>query len=154
MLTFLVAIGSFIGFIVAYHTYGRWLARMFFNSTPRRKFPAGNCATSGLCADAKRGDLRASLYQHRGNWADRRSGNRGILGLAASVAVGAPRVDLHRRRARFRRAGRKLFATGVKPWANRRPDDCAASQDVVFADTVFCADRRAGNFWARHCPTV
>ncbi|REK25889.1 MAG: carbon starvation protein A [Planctomycetota bacterium] len=31
MLTLLVAIGSFLGFIIAYHTYGRWLARKIFN---------------------------------------------------------------------------------------------------------------------------
>ena len=30
MSTFLLAIGSFLGFIVAYHTYGRWLARKIF----------------------------------------------------------------------------------------------------------------------------
>jgi len=30
MLTLLVAVGSFVGFIVAYHTYGRWLATRIF----------------------------------------------------------------------------------------------------------------------------
>ncbi|MBC8351486.1 MAG: carbon starvation protein A [Planctomycetes bacterium] len=30
MTTLLVAIGSFVGFIIAYHTYGRWLARKIF----------------------------------------------------------------------------------------------------------------------------
>ncbi|MEM9353786.1 MAG: carbon starvation protein A [Planctomycetota bacterium] len=30
MLTLLVAVGSFLGFIVAYHTYGRWLGRSVF----------------------------------------------------------------------------------------------------------------------------
>ena len=30
MFTLLVALGSFVGFIVAYHTYGRWLARRIF----------------------------------------------------------------------------------------------------------------------------
>ena len=31
MLTLLVAIGSFFGFLLAYHTYGRWLSRKIFN---------------------------------------------------------------------------------------------------------------------------
>lgn len=31
MITLLVAIGSFVGFIVAYHTYGKWLASKIFN---------------------------------------------------------------------------------------------------------------------------
>ena len=30
MTTLLVAVGSFVGFLVAYHTYGRWLARKIF----------------------------------------------------------------------------------------------------------------------------
>ena len=30
MITLLVAVLSFVGFIVAYHTYGRWLARRIF----------------------------------------------------------------------------------------------------------------------------
>ena len=30
MITVLVAVFSFVGFIVAYHTYGRWLARRIF----------------------------------------------------------------------------------------------------------------------------
>ena len=29
--TLLVAIGSFVGFIIAYHTYGRWLSNRIFN---------------------------------------------------------------------------------------------------------------------------
>ena len=28
--TFLIAIGSFVGFLIAYHTYGRWLAKRIF----------------------------------------------------------------------------------------------------------------------------
>ncbi|MCA8997384.1 MAG: carbon starvation protein A [Planctomycetaceae bacterium] len=31
MSTLLVAIGSFVGFLVAYHTYGRWLSKKIFN---------------------------------------------------------------------------------------------------------------------------
>ena len=30
MTTFLIAVGSFFGFIIAYHTYGRWIARKVF----------------------------------------------------------------------------------------------------------------------------
>jgi carbon starvation protein len=40
MLTFLVAIGSFVGFIVAYHTYGRWLARRIFQLDPNAEVPS------------------------------------------------------------------------------------------------------------------
>ena len=31
MQTLLLALGSFAGFIVAYYTYGRWLARKLFH---------------------------------------------------------------------------------------------------------------------------
>lgn len=40
MLTFLVAVGSFAGFIVAYHTYGRWLARRIFQLNPQAEVPS------------------------------------------------------------------------------------------------------------------
>ncbi|MFK7817711.1 MAG: carbon starvation protein A [Planctomycetaceae bacterium] len=40
MTTLLIAIGSFIGFIVAYHTYGKWLARRIFNLNPDAVTPS------------------------------------------------------------------------------------------------------------------
>lgn len=40
MLTLLVAIGSFVGFLVAYHTYGRWLARKIFAIDPAAPVPS------------------------------------------------------------------------------------------------------------------
>jgi carbon starvation protein len=38
--TFLIAIGSFFGFIVAYNTYGRWLAIRIFNLDPHAVVPS------------------------------------------------------------------------------------------------------------------
>lgn len=40
MSTLLIAVGSFVGFIVAYHTYGRWLARRIFNLDPNAQVPS------------------------------------------------------------------------------------------------------------------
>ena len=40
MLTLLVALGSFFAFIVAYHTYGRWLSRRIFRLDDQREVPA------------------------------------------------------------------------------------------------------------------
>ena len=40
MYTLLIAIGSFVGFIVAYHTYGRWIATRVFNLDPNAKVPS------------------------------------------------------------------------------------------------------------------
>jgi len=40
MLTLLIAAGSFLGFIVAYHTYGRWLARKIFAIDPEAEVPS------------------------------------------------------------------------------------------------------------------
>ena len=40
MLTLLIALGSFLGFIVAYHTYGRWLARKIFALDPEAEVPS------------------------------------------------------------------------------------------------------------------
>ncbi len=40
MYTFLIAIGSFIGFIVAYNTYGRWIAHQVFALDPDADVPS------------------------------------------------------------------------------------------------------------------
>ena len=36
----MVAFGSFVAFIVAYHTYGRWLARKIFRLDPKATVPS------------------------------------------------------------------------------------------------------------------
>ena len=40
MVTLLVALGAFVGYIVAYHTYGRWLARKVFQLDPEAPVPS------------------------------------------------------------------------------------------------------------------
>ena len=40
MVTLAIAIGSFFGFIIAYNTYGRWLARRIFNLDPDATVPS------------------------------------------------------------------------------------------------------------------
>ena len=40
MTTLLIAVGSFFGFIIAYHTYGRWLSRKIFQLNPEAVVPS------------------------------------------------------------------------------------------------------------------
>lgn len=40
MSTLVVAVGSFVGFLIAYHTYGRWLARRIFALDPHAAVPS------------------------------------------------------------------------------------------------------------------
>lgn len=40
MLTLLIAFGSFVGFIAAYHTYGRWLGKQIFELDPDANVPS------------------------------------------------------------------------------------------------------------------
>lgn len=40
MSTLIIAVLSFVGFIVAYHTYGKWLARKIFGLDPEQKVPS------------------------------------------------------------------------------------------------------------------
>ncbi|MDY7011135.1 MAG: carbon starvation protein A [Planctomycetota bacterium] len=44
MYTLLIAIGSFVGFIIAYHTYGRWLARKIFRLDKNAAVPSKELA--------------------------------------------------------------------------------------------------------------
>ena len=40
MTTFLIAVGAFVGYIIAYHTYGRWLAKRIFRLDPNAPVPS------------------------------------------------------------------------------------------------------------------
>lgn len=44
MLTFTIAIGSFTLYLIAYHTYGRWLSRRFFKLDPNAPVPSREMA--------------------------------------------------------------------------------------------------------------
>ncbi len=43
MSTLLVALGAFAGYLIAYHTYGRWLARKIFRLDPQAVVPSVAC---------------------------------------------------------------------------------------------------------------
>ena len=40
MTTLLIAVGAFVGYIIAYHTYGRWLAKTIFKLDPNAAVPS------------------------------------------------------------------------------------------------------------------
>ncbi|MBD3672949.1 MAG: carbon starvation protein A, partial [Planctomycetaceae bacterium] len=40
MTTLLIAVGAFVGYLVAYHTYGRWLSQKIFNLDPNAEVPS------------------------------------------------------------------------------------------------------------------
>ena len=40
MTTLLIAVGTMIGYLVAYHTYGRWLGRKIFQLDPQATVPS------------------------------------------------------------------------------------------------------------------
>ena len=41
--TLLIAVGAFFGYLIAYHTYGRWLARKIFRLDPEAVVPSVEC---------------------------------------------------------------------------------------------------------------
>ena len=40
MITLLIAVSAFVGYLVAYHTYGRWLSKKIFNLDPDAEVPS------------------------------------------------------------------------------------------------------------------
>ena len=40
MLTLFIAVGTFIGYLIAYHTYGRWVSRKIFQLDPNANVPS------------------------------------------------------------------------------------------------------------------
>ena len=48
--TLLIAVGALVGYLIAYHTYGRWLARKIFKLDPEAKVPSVSASrVSGCC---------------------------------------------------------------------------------------------------------
>jgi len=43
MTTLLIAVGAFVGYLIAYHTYGRWLSRKIFQLDPNAPVPSVEC---------------------------------------------------------------------------------------------------------------
>jgi carbon starvation protein len=43
MTTLLIAVGAFLGYLIAYHTYGRWLSRKIFRLDPAAVVPSVEC---------------------------------------------------------------------------------------------------------------
>ena len=40
MTTLLIALGAMVGYVIAYHTYGRWLASKIFSLNPAASVPS------------------------------------------------------------------------------------------------------------------
>ena len=51
MTTFLIAVGAFFGYIIAYHTYGRFLAKKIFRLRPDAVMPSVECRDDVLRAE-------------------------------------------------------------------------------------------------------
>ena len=91
----LIAIGAAAAFLIAYHTYGRWLARRVFALSPDAVCPSQRLEDGTDYVPTSQGDrVWTPLHVNRRHWADRRPGDRGDVGMAPGVAVGLVRVDL------------------------------------------------------------
>ena len=112
MITVLV-LATIAIFAVAYVTYGRFIARQM---DLRRRLPDPRSRDQrrlGLRAGPGPAAAGAALLGHRGGGADCRAhSGHDLVRVAAGVAVDRSRRDLHRRRARLRRADGVRAAQG------------------------------------------
>ena len=66
MNTLIIAVLSFIGFIVAYHTYGKWLARKIFGLDAEATVPSQELKDDVDYVPTKKRDyLRAPFHEYR-----------------------------------------------------------------------------------------
>ena len=95
MLTLLIAVGALVGYLVAYHTYGRWLARRILRLDAAGHGTEPRTARRRrLCADQTWRRVWAPFHEHRRNGADRGPGACRHVGLAAGTRLGAAGVGL------------------------------------------------------------
>jgi carbon starvation protein len=100
MSTLIVAVVAFFGYFVAYHTYGRWLARKIFQLDATAVVPSIECRDDiDYCPTNRQVVFGHHLHQHCGHRPDCRAGDRRFLGLVAGLAVGVVRLHFHRSRA-------------------------------------------------------
>ena len=57
-----IALGSLVLYLIAYHTYGRWLARKIFRLDPEAPMPS--VARSDAATAKTRGAERSAITQH------------------------------------------------------------------------------------------
>ena len=100
MSTLIIAVLSFVGFIAAYHTYGKWLARKIFGLNPDRTVPSQELRDDVDYVPTK----KEVIFGHHftsiaGTGAHRWTSNCGLLGMVTGFALGSPRIDFHWSRA-------------------------------------------------------
>ena len=117
MSTLIIAVLSFVGFIAAYHTYGKWLAGKIFGLDPDQKVPSQELRDDVDYVPTK----KEVIFGHHftsiaGTGPHRWTGDCSLLGMASRLALGGARINLHRSRAR-------LWSTGCVPpqsWTDSR----------------------------------
>ena len=97
MLPLFVVVGSFLGFIVAYHTYGRWLARRIFQLDPQAEVPSRQLQDNVDFVPTRRQVIFGHHFTSIAGTGPIVPGDRRVLGLAARPVVGVVRVNLDRR---------------------------------------------------------
>ena len=135
---FLIAIGSFVGFIVAYNTYGRWIARQVFGLDPHAGVPSKQLEDGVDYVPSK----RSIVFGHHFTSI---AGTGPIVGPAIAVFWGWLPALLwvvlgsifHWRRSRFWRVGGEHAQSGPNRRRGRRASDFAANQTAFPAGPVF-----------------
>ena len=97
MNTLIIAVLSFIGFIVAYHTYGKWLARKIFGLDAQATVPSQELKDDVDYVPTK----KEIIFGHHftsiaGNRSHRRTRDCRLLGMVTGVAMGRSRIGLYR----------------------------------------------------------
>ena len=97
MNTLIIAVLSFIGFIVAYHTYGKWLAKKIFGLDPQATVPSQELKDDVDYVPTK----KEIIFGHHftsiaGTGPIVGPRNRRLLGMVTGVAVGRSRFGLYR----------------------------------------------------------
>ena len=152
MSTLIIAVLSFFGFIVAYHTYGRWLARKIFRINPEAEVPSRELRDDVDYVPTK----KEIIFGHHFTSI---AGTGPIVGPAIAVFWGwLPALLWVVLGSIFIGAVHDFSALvvslrnrGTDGWGHRRTDDYAASEVVVFGYLVHGTDGCFGYFRSGHC---
>ena len=152
MSTLIIAILSFFGFIIAYHTYGRWLARKIFGIDPEARVPSQELRDDVDYVPTK----KEIIFGHHftsiaGTGPIVGPAIARFLGMAARPALGCAGVNFYRCCSRLWRVGSFAPQPRTDGRRHRGADDHAACEVAVSDYPIHGTDRCFGYLRPGHC---
>ena len=140
MQPFFVALLAGLGFVVAYHTYGRWLGRRIFELSAKTVCPSLALEDGVDYVPTSKGVVFGHHFTSiAGHGTDRRPRHRRDVGMGPCPVMGGSWVHFHWSRIRLRSSGRQSQASWTDGGGYCRQGDEPKGETPLFLFILFMA---------------